>query len=200
LSETKLPKFLHELAAMDKLPRGAYVDLPDKSAAWFVESVQMLADEVYTVNHRQDVLFTGFESVVIYFNVRSFAEVMREIFTHRLIDVSKGKSPTAKHFISDNGNSVTDDIARLRKLLEEARKSELQKSAIGVDKSSVGDVPDIWAFALAAYQAYTMYNRRFDDVMAMSLSKLARGASEIGQQIQADAIKKGEAAYFWQKR
>jgi hypothetical protein len=45
-----------------------------------------------------------------------------------------------------------------------------------------------------------MYNRRFDDVLSMSLSKLARGACEIGQQLEADAIKKGEAAYFWQKR
>lgn len=185
MSETKLPKFLHELATQDKLPRGAYVDLPDKSAAWFVESVQMLADEVYTVNNRQDVLFTGFEPVAIYFNVRSFAEVMREILTHRIIDLAKGQPPTDKIFWQ-----AQQDTSNLRKRLESASKSHQQK----------GQYLEIWMFGMAAYQAYVIYNRRLDDVLSMSLSKLARGASEIGQQIEADAIKKGEAAYFWQKR
>jgi hypothetical protein len=191
--ETKLPKFLHELAAMDKLPRGAYVDLPDKSAAWFVESIQMLADEVYTVNNRQDVLFTGFEPLVIYFNVRSFAEVMREIFNHRFAELYKAATPgqlKTEGYVGDLFEKAQQEIVNLRQRLESASKSHQQKDAY----------LDIWMFALAAYQAYTMYNRRFDDVMAMSLSKLARGASEIGQQLQADAEKKGEAAYFWQKR
>lgn len=61
--ETKLPQFLHELAAMDKLPKGAYINSPYSKAVWFIDSVQKLSDEVYTVNGDDDVLFTGFEGV-----------------------------------------------------------------------------------------------------------------------------------------
>src|SRR5688572_8614108 len=96
--ESKLPKTLNDLAAMDKLIKGAYVDLPDRSAAWFVESVQKLADEVYTVNHQPEPLFTGFENVVVYFDVRSFAGVLREILTHRVMQIANGKPPTEKQF------------------------------------------------------------------------------------------------------
>lgn len=195
--ESNLPKFLSDLAAMDKLPLGAYVDLPDKSGAWFVESVQKLADEVYTVNHRQGVLFTGFEPVTVYFDVRNFAQVLREIMTHRVIDLARGSVPEERHFWA-----AQEDTAKLRKRLEDAYRSALQKNkaVVGNSYPMMRDTPSTWMFALAAYEAYILYGRRFDDVMRLSLAKLAQGASEIGQRLAAKAEKEGEAAYFYAKQ
>lgn len=62
MSETKLPKFLHELAAMDKLPKGAFIQSGNRMTR--VDSVQKLADEVYTINHQSEPLFTGFERIM----------------------------------------------------------------------------------------------------------------------------------------
>jgi hypothetical protein len=182
LMESKLPKTLNDLAVMDKLPRGAYVDLPDRSAAWFVESVQKLADEVYTVNHRNDVLFTGFENVVVYFDVRSFAEVMREIFTHRIIQYGG--------MTEANWDKAQKDTAAIRKRLERAYASSQQK----------GEYLDVWLFGMAAYKLFVEEHQRFDNILGMSLTKLALKASEIGQAIEAKAKQQGEVAYFFPKR
>jgi hypothetical protein len=187
--ESKLPKTLNDLAAMDKLPRGAYVDLPDRSAAWFVESVQMLADEVYIVNGRQDVLFTGFEPVVVYFDVRSFAEVMREILTHRVTELARGLPATEQNFWQGQAEQT-----ELRAKLERTYRSATEKAHHGEY------MPEIWMFAMAAYQAYVVHHIHLKDVMAMSLAKLARGAAEIGKEIQAKAEQQGEVAYFFPKR
>jgi len=180
--ESKLPKFLADLAVMDKLPKGAYVDLPDKSQAWFVESVQMLADEVYTVNNRGDVLFTGFEKVVVYFDVRSFAVVLREILTYRLIEFGG--------MTEANWEKAQKDTVVIRHRLERASASNQQKGAY----------LEIWMFGMAAYQMYVIEHQRFADIVSMSLAKIARKAAEVGQLIEANAATDGEVAYFFPKR
>jgi hypothetical protein len=187
--ESKLPKTLNDLAAMDKLPRGAYVDLPARSAAWFVESVQKLADEVYTVNHRNDVLFTGFENVVVYFDVRSFAEVLREILTHRVMQIANGKPPTEKQFWQAQSEQI-----QLRAKLELAYSEALKKSR--TDEP----VLEVWMFSIAAYSLYVIERKWLTDILSMSSPKLARKASEVGKAIEVDAQKRGDAAYFWKKR
>jgi hypothetical protein len=187
--ESKLPKTLNDLAAMDKLIKGAYVDLPDRSAAWFVESVQKLADEVYTVNHRNDVLFTGFENVVVYFDVRSFAEVLREILTHRVMQIANGKPPTEKQFWQAQSEQV-----QLRAKLELAYSETLKK------RRADEPVLEVWMFSIAAYSLYVIERKWLADILSMSSPKLARKALEVGQAIEAKAEQQGEVAYFFPKR
>lgn len=194
--ESKLPRTLAELAAEKTMWDAAYVDLPDKSAAILVRSVQFLADEVYTVNQQHEPLFTGFEPVVIYFDVRNFAGVMRELLIHRINATSKGKDYNASFWSAQN------DIANLRKRLETAYRSELQKGKAVTANSYplVGRMPEIWMFGLAAYHLLVEKGRRFDDVFNMSLSKLARLAGELGQPIVERATTEGEVPYYFPKR
>lgn len=189
--ETKLPKTLAELAAMDKLPRGAFVQSGQQM--FRVDSVRKLADEVYTINGDNQTLFNGFESVMVYFDVRSFAEVIREILNHRFAELYKVATPEQLRtagFAGDLFVKAQQEIVTLRKRLERAYGSEVQKS----------NTLEVWKFGIAAYQAYVIDHQRFADIVSMSLSKLARKASDIGQTIDAKAAKEGEVAYYWQKR
>lgn len=187
--ESKLPKTLAELEADEAKWDAAYVDLPDRSASILVRSIEKLADEVYTVNRQREPLFTGFEAVKIYFDMRNFSGVMRELLIHRVNATSKGKDYSTVFWAAQN------DIANLRKRLEAAYKSELQKTRKGQP------IAEIWMYGLAAYHLLTDKKQRFDDVMSMSLSKLARLAGELGQPIVDRVTAEGtEVAYYFPKR
>lgn len=60
--ESNQPKTVAELHAMNEPPQGTFVQSGKRMVR--IDSVQKLADEVYTINHQTEPLFTGFERIM----------------------------------------------------------------------------------------------------------------------------------------
>ena len=181
---SNLPQTLADVATMEKLPRGAYVERPDGLMSVLINSVQATRNG-YRVNQLPDV-FTGDEPIKHYFDVRNFAQVIREILMHRVMVLARGNSPSAANFQQAQQESVN-----LRKRLEKAHQSVKQKSK--------ADMPEIWAFAGVAYREFVVEERHFEDMMRLSLTKLNKQALALEQELESES-ESNPIVYYWEKR
>ena len=110
------------------------------------------------------------------FDVRNFGGVIREIMIFRMNQM--GRVNTANHFWKAQQESVA-----LRKKLERAYNSELERQRLSKTDSVNVAVTELWMLGIAAYVLICQEGRRLDDVIKMSGPKLVKKAIEVSKPI-----------------